>query len=52
MAAYVVNERRHLAAAEADLSAEVVTEQAFDKSLAAVAFTPQNRATADALIQA
>ncbi len=50
-AAYAVNERRHLAAAEADLSAEVVTEQAFDKSLAAVTFTPQNRATADALIQ-
>src|SRR5271170_226538 len=35
MAAYAVDERRDLAAAEADLSAEVATEQAFDKSLAA-----------------
>ena len=52
MAAYAVDERRDLAAAEADLSAEVVTEQAFGKSLAAATFTPQNRATADALIQA
>jgi hypothetical protein len=51
MAAYAVDERRDLAAAEADLSAEVVTEQAFGKSLAAATFTPQNRATADALIQ-
>ena len=51
IAAYAVNERRDLAAAEADLSAEVVTEQAFDNSLAATTFTPQNRATADALIQ-
>jgi hypothetical protein len=51
IAAYAVNERRDLAAAEADLSAEVVTEQAFDNSLAATTFTPQNRAAADALIQ-
>jgi hypothetical protein len=51
MAAYAVDERRDLAAAEGDLSAEVVTEQAFDNSLAAMTFTPQNRATADALIQ-
>jgi len=51
MAAYTVNERRNLAAAEADLSSEVATEQAFDNSLAAMTFTPQNRATADALIQ-
>jgi hypothetical protein len=51
MAAYAVNERRDLAAAEADLSAEVATIQGFDNSLAAVTFTPQNRATADALIQ-
>jgi hypothetical protein len=51
MAAYAVDERRDLAAAEADLSAEVATEQAFDRSLAAATFTPQNRATADALIQ-
>jgi hypothetical protein len=51
IAAYAVNERRDLAAAEADLSAEVVTEQAFDNSLAATTFTPQNRAAAVALIQ-
>ena len=51
IAAYAVNERRDLAAAEADLSAEVVTEQAFDNSLAATTFTPQNRAAAEALIQ-
>jgi hypothetical protein len=51
MAAYAVDERRDLAAAEADLSAEVATEQAFGKSLAAATFTPQNRAAAAALIQ-
>jgi len=51
MAAYAANERRHLAAAEAALTAEVTTEHAFDASLAAMTFTPQNRATADALIQ-
>ena len=51
IAAYAVNERRDLAAAKADLSAEVVTEQAFDNSLAATTFTPQNRATSAALIQ-
>jgi hypothetical protein len=51
MAAYAVNERRNLAAAEAALSAEVATEQAFDNSLATMTFTPQNRAAADALIQ-
>ena len=51
MAAYAVNERRDLAAAEAALSAEVATEQAFDKGLAAMAFTPQNLHTADVLIQ-
>lgn len=51
MAAYAVDERRDLGAAEADLSAEVAMEQALDKSLAAATFTPQNRATADALIQ-
>jgi hypothetical protein len=51
MAAYAVNERRDLAAAEAALSAEVATEQAFDNSLAAMTFTPQNLHTADVLIQ-
>jgi hypothetical protein len=50
-AAYTVNERHNLAAAEADLSAEVTTEQAFDNTLATATFTPQNQATADALIQ-
>jgi len=50
MAAYDVNERHNLIAAEAALTAEVATEQALDNSLAAVAFTPQNRATALALI--
>jgi hypothetical protein len=51
MAAYTANQRRHLAAAEAALTAEVATEQAFDNNLAAMTFTPQNRATAYALIQ-
>jgi hypothetical protein len=51
MAAYAVNERRDLAAAEADLSAEVGTEQAFDNSLAAMTFTAQNEHTADVLVQ-
>jgi hypothetical protein len=50
MAAYRANERRNLVAAEAALTAEVATEQALDNSLAAVAFTPQNRASARALI--
>jgi hypothetical protein len=51
MAAYAVNEMSDLGTAEVDLSAEVATEQALDNSLAAATFTPQNRATADALIQ-
>jgi hypothetical protein len=50
MAAYRASERRNLVAAEAALTAEVTMEQALDNSLAAVAFTPQNRATALALI--
>jgi hypothetical protein len=50
MATYRASERHNLVAAEAALSAEVTTEQALDNSLAAVAFTPQNRATALALI--
>ena len=49
-AAYHANEGHNLAAAEAALTAEVTTEQALDSSLAAVAFTPQNRATANSLI--
>jgi hypothetical protein len=50
MAAYRANERRNLVGAEAALAAELATEQALDNSLAAVSFTPQNRATALALI--
>jgi hypothetical protein len=49
-AAYTANERQHLAAAEAALTAEVATEQALGNSLAAMTFTPQNRARALALI--
>jgi hypothetical protein len=50
MAAYATSEKHNLTAAKAVLTAEVATEQAFNNSLAAVAFTPQNRATALALI--
>ena len=50
MAAYNVNEKRHLAAAEAALASEVATERALDNSLAAVAYTPQNYANAIELI--
>jgi hypothetical protein len=50
-AAYAANERHDLAAAEAALTSEVATEQAFDNSLAAMAFTPQNLHTADVMIQ-
>jgi hypothetical protein len=48
--AYTVNERHHLIAAEAALTAEVTTENTFDTNLAAMTFTPQNRARALALI--
>jgi hypothetical protein len=50
MAAYQASEGNDLVAAEAALTAQVATEQALDNSLAAVTFTPQNRATALALI--
>jgi hypothetical protein len=50
VAAYTANERHHLPAAEAALNAEVAAEQSLDNSLAAAAFTPQNRARADRLI--
>jgi hypothetical protein len=50
MAAYNVNEGRHILAAEAALTAEVETEQAFDNSLGGITFTPQNRASALSLI--
>jgi hypothetical protein len=49
-AAYQASERHSLVAAEGALTAEVATEQALDSSLAAVTFTPQNRARALALI--
>jgi|SRR5580693_9551898 hypothetical protein len=49
-AAYRTNEQHHVVAAEAALTAEVATEQALDNSLAAMAFTPQNRARALSLI--
>jgi hypothetical protein len=48
--AYQANEKRHLVAAEAALTAEVATEQTLDSSLAAMTFTPQNRARALALV--
>jgi hypothetical protein len=50
MAAYNVNERRNLAAAEAALTSEVATEQALDNSLAAAAYTPQSYGNAITLI--
>jgi hypothetical protein len=49
-AAYRTNEQHHVVAAEAALTSEVATEQALDNSLAAMAFTPQNRARALSLI--
>jgi hypothetical protein len=49
-AAYAANEKHHLVAAEAALTAEVATEQALDSGLAAAAFTPGNRARALRLI--
>lgn len=50
MIAYTANEQDNLVASEAALTAEVGTAQALDSSLAAVTFTPQNRATALGLI--
>jgi hypothetical protein len=50
MAAYKVNEGRHLAAAEAALNSEVATEQALDNRLTAIAYTSQNYANAINLI--
>lgn len=51
VAAYTANER-HLAAAEAALTAEVTSEHAFDTSLARIAFPPAIAPTAKALVQA
>lgn len=51
-AAYTANKARNLTVAEAALTAEAATEQAFDKNLATITFTPQVTAIATALIQA
>jgi hypothetical protein len=50
IAAYDASEGNNLIAAEAALNAEVTTEQAVDNNLAGAADTPQNSATALALI--
>jgi hypothetical protein len=52
VAAYTANERRHLAAAEAALTAEVMSENAFDTSLAAIKFPPAIAPIATALARA
>ena len=52
MAAYTANERQHLAAAKAALTAEVTVENAFDTSLARFPFPPAIAPIAKALIQA
>ena len=52
MAAYTANERHHLAAAEAALTAEVTVEKAFGTSLARFPFPPAIAPMAKALIQA
>jgi hypothetical protein len=51
VAAYTANERHHLATAEAALTAEVTTENAFDASLAGIHFPPAIAPIAKALIQ-
>jgi hypothetical protein len=52
VAAYTANERHHLAAAEAALTAEVMTENAFDTSLANIEFPPAIVPIARALVRA
>lgn len=52
MAAYTATERRHLAAAEAALSAEATTQTTFDASLAAIKFPPAITPVARTLILA
>jgi hypothetical protein len=52
VAAYTASERRHLAAAEAALTAEVTAENAFDTSLAGIEFPPAIAPVAEALIRA
>jgi hypothetical protein len=51
-AAYTASEGHDLAAAEAALSAEVTTEQAFDANLAGIEFPPAITPVAQALIRA
>jgi hypothetical protein len=50
--AYADDERDHLAAAKAELRAQVATERLFDKELAAIKFPATVEATAQALIRA
>jgi hypothetical protein len=50
--AYADDERDHLAAAKAELRAQVTTERLFDKELAAIKFPATVEATAQALIRA
>lgn len=52
VAAYTANERHHLAAAEAALTAEVTSENAFGTNLARFPFPPTIAPIAKALIQA
>lgn len=52
MAAYAVNERHDLAAAEAALTADVTAQNALDASLAAITFPPAIAPIAAALIRA
>jgi hypothetical protein len=52
VAAYTANERHHLAAAEAALTAEVTSENAFDTSLVRFPFPPAVAPVAKALIRA
>jgi hypothetical protein len=51
-AAYTANETRNLTAAEAALTSQVTTEQAFDTSLAAIQFPPAMTPIAQAVIRA
>jgi len=52
MAAYTANEGRNLTAAETALTAEVMSEHAFDTNLAAITFPPAMAPIAKALVQA
>src|SRR5580658_2754773 len=52
MAAYTASEKHNLAEAEAALTAEVISERAFDTSLAAITFPPAIAPIAKSLIRA